>query len=174
MRGKLPVPDPPTITPRITPAGAGKTTLTETSRWICWDHPRRCGENAPAIAGAFVSLGSPPQVRGKLLWSLLCRPLSRITPAGAGKTPQSSNFILFFRDHPRRCGENFNGLPSGFSISRITPAGAGKTMCVDTKTKTPQDHPRRCGENAETEAGYSAMIGSPPQVRGKQRLRRTL
>ena len=51
-------------------------------------------------------LGSPPQVRGKLLKRLFPLHNTRITPAGAGKT-----FCLLFlsiadRDHPRRCGEN--------------------------------------------------------------------
>ena len=51
----------------------------------------------------------------------------------------------------------------------ITPAHAGKTFLRNLKQAIRQDHPRACGENAETEAGYSAMIGSPPRMRGKQR-----
>ena len=59
---------------RITPAGAGKTTLMETSRWICWDHPRRCGENMCITRTAPGFLGSPPQVRGKPLRLSPCSP----------------------------------------------------------------------------------------------------
>ena len=72
---------------RITPAGAGKTTSPVPLRRLKLDHPRRCGENwamtgllsalariTPAGAGKTIasdrnkssSIGSPPQVRGKL------------------------------------------------------------------------------------------------------------
>ena len=70
-----------------------------------------------------------------------------ITPAGAGKTPETALERLAFTDHPRRCGENFRRLSSGEMFTgsppqvrgklkfcpcsretaRITPAGAGKT-----------------------------------------------
>ncbi len=32
---------------RITPAGAGKTTVILDTKWRKKDHPRRCGENVP-------------------------------------------------------------------------------------------------------------------------------
>ena len=51
---------------RITPAGAGKTLPTHTTRTYTQDHPRRCGENQMALQGAPLQAG--------------------ITPAGAGKT----------------------------------------------------------------------------------------
>ena len=112
---------------------------------------------------------------------------SRITPADAGKTPQSSNFILFFRDHPRGCGENANvaesirqygGSPPrmrgkpllvfGFSFPfRITPADAGKTPRCPLKHTVSQDHPRGCGENCPYGTSYGMILGSPPRMRGK-------
>ena len=49
----------------------------------------------------------------------------------------------------------------------ITPAGAGKTfihMWIKLRIK---DHPRRCGENTEKDETLFALLGSPPQVRGK-------
>ena len=49
----------------------------------------------------------------------------------------------------------------------ITPADAGKTFFISFILLFLQDHPRGCGENAETESGCSAMIGSPPRMRGK-------
>ena len=92
-------------------------------------------------------LGSPPQVRGKLLIPMGVRGMTRITPAGAGKTLQPCIKSPMCRDHPRRCGENrlcslrlpcilgsppqvrgkhVHGFPSS-RFARITPAGAGKT-----------------------------------------------
>ena len=89
-------------------------------------------------------MGSPPQVRGKLVNYQVKYPATRITPAGAGKTAQSRCTMQVERDHPRRCGENHNqGNRQGW------------------------DHPRRCGENLAAIAEVLGCRGSPPQVRGK-------
>ena len=90
----------------ITPAGAGKTDQLRTESSLPEDHPRRCGENFHIGKISHSSIGSPPQVRGKLF---ICIPLPEfhgITPAGAGKTGSFKFFELHHRDHPRRCGEN--------------------------------------------------------------------
>ena len=71
---------------RITPADAGKTGKTAKVRHRRQDHPRRCGENPLRIHKIVVSLGSPPQVRGKPKNCSFRRTAWRITPAGAGKT----------------------------------------------------------------------------------------
>ena len=71
---------------RITPAGAGKTAAHGPDPARDEDHPRRCGENVPVLGIAAKLLGSPPQVRGKLLKSAENLLTNRITPAGAGKT----------------------------------------------------------------------------------------
>ena len=57
-----------------------------------WDHPRRCGENAALLGRTKLTIGSPPQVRGKHPRGGCCFCPSRITPAGAGKTP-----LYFFK-----------------------------------------------------------------------------
>ena len=112
----------------------------------------------------------------------------RITPAHAGKTLNATCFTSMTWDHPRACGENVlvrfshcneTGSPprmrgklysteDKITVTRITPAHAGKTHRFLTAATARRDHPRACGENAGTEAGYSAMIGSPPRMRGKQ------
>ena len=71
---------------RITPAGAGKTCPCGSSGRHAVDHPRRCGENSAVGNIADLSVGSPPQVRGKLDIVVVRRLTARITPAGAGKT----------------------------------------------------------------------------------------
>ena len=71
---------------RITPAGAGKTHHQFPILRECQDHPRRCGENYLWRRRRIVSLGSPPQVRGKRLYTACMSWMKWITPAGAGKT----------------------------------------------------------------------------------------
>ena len=80
---------------RITPAGAGKTRKDENDLFCKWDHPRRCGENLTNSDLQPNMLGSPPQVRGKLLNFGMRSAPCRITPAGAGKTLKRS-----FRNQP--------------------------------------------------------------------------
>ena len=70
----------------ITPAGAGKTRRQSRKSVTARDHPRRCGENGVTHLKLFTSLGSPPQVRGKLVTFILKALSWGITPAGAGKT----------------------------------------------------------------------------------------
>ena len=132
----------------ITPAGAGKTQTTLSTLLSKQDHPRRCGENCVDSLLSRGEKGSPPQVRGKLISTVLQGITQRITPAGAGKTIHHSYNVRRSRDHPRRCGENHalyesrlpypgsppqvRGKPSPLKprsgLSRITPAGAGKTV----------------------------------------------
>ena len=71
---------------RITPAGAGKTFAHFVYFLLCQDHPRRCGENFIVLLAEQAEMGSPPQVRGKLIVIAIARNAGRITPAGAGKT----------------------------------------------------------------------------------------
>ena len=172
----------------ITPAGAGKTGHIHRIRLRNRDHPRRCGENSPKSGIGGIVGGSPPQVRGKHTVYFMSSDKPRITPAGAGKTC----YLLYrhsgFWDHPRRCGENTScaapctvppgsppqvrGKPNPQLMSlpnaRITPAGAGKTRSFLPESLIPTDHPRRCGENLLNRGGSNAILGSPPQVRGKQ------
>ena len=72
--------------PRITPAGAGKTLFQQRHCQLTQDHPRRCGENGIAEVESADPKGSPPQVRGKLLFVQYLLEFVGITPAGAGKT----------------------------------------------------------------------------------------
>ena len=152
---------------RITPAGAGKTTMSYDTAPGEGDHPRRCGENAGTERYYPHQLGSPPQVRGKPWYRRRHWGILRITPAGAGKTMTRSSPPRATRDHPRRCGENLwrwkldlesAGSPPqvrGKLVDivvwvvglRITPAGAGKTSQRSRRCSGAGDHPRRCGEN---------------------------
>ena len=171
----------------ITPAGAGKTKTRAGFYRPRRDHPRRCGENRQARQCGLHSLGSPPQVRGKLDSNEPAAGLTGITPAGAGKTAAITIFAAVLWDHPRRCGENqklpkqqvmLSGSPPQvrgkrrrsrwvLNHDRITPAGAGKTVEGRRQNIYIQDHPRRCGENEFLSKRLLVDSGSPPQVRGK-------
>ena len=69
----------------ITPAYAGKRRRSVRLPWKPWDHPRLCGEKLLARLPEFVSMGSPPPMRGKGLAVSTCAVPSGITPAYAGK-----------------------------------------------------------------------------------------
>ena len=172
---------------RITPAGAGKTGTKKSPTLAKKDHPRRCGENYTWDERGMGLLGSPPQVRGKHLSQRGSGDLTRITPAGAGKTGTSLKDGHEIQDHPRRCGENradpesthtrtgsppqvrgkLEPLCAVISVRGITPAGAGKTKATLNERFVNQDHPRRCGENQIPNRHTLQTTGSPPQVRGK-------
>ena len=86
VRGKHPALSRRIFPTRITPAGAGKTSARHGIGQNGQDHPRRCGENLHGKAFRGWRRGSPPQVRGKLLYLRYILNCERITPAGAGKT----------------------------------------------------------------------------------------
>ena len=89
----------------ITPAYAGKRPPCPGYRRKKGDHPRVCGEKSIWAAGATVSTGSPPRMRGKAKGTDGGDPLMGITPAYAGKSPSALACFSSCRDHPRVCGE---------------------------------------------------------------------
>ena len=52
----------------------------------------------------------------------------------------------------------------------ITPAYAGKSRHSRSESDRPRDHPRVCGEKSKYLSAISAVLGSPPRMRGKVRL----
>ena len=91
---------------RITPACAGKTRIVGLPNLQDEDHPRVCGKNVWTKAYSPQTPGSPPRVREKPMVDFPKSGLFGITPACAGKTPNSSQLVLGWRDHPRVCGKN--------------------------------------------------------------------
>ena len=90
------------------------------------DHPRRCGENKEAQAIKVLCTGSPPQVRGKHGILSANKIVTRITPAGAGKTAPTQHGSENREDHPRRCGENETAEPQPDGIQGSPPQVRGK------------------------------------------------
>ena len=90
---------------RITPACAGKSASTSSTRTLSEDHPRVCGEKWKFGGGSFSTQGSPPRVRGKDPAINSRIPSPRITSACAGKSLVIVRPVPDERDHPRVCGE---------------------------------------------------------------------
>ena len=53
---------------------------------------------------------------------------------------------------------------------RVTPAYTGKRPTPRWVRPNPRDHPRACGEKLVSVSGSSSVPGSPPRMRGKERL----
>ena len=114
---------------------------------------------------------------------------TRITPAYAGKSAETSPVCRVPRDHPRLCGEKCKppacasglvGSPppmrgkvgASYHISysiRITPAYAGKSLPCWEQHRLFGDHPRLCGEKPASQNWEHSAQGSPPPMRGKAR-----
>ena len=151
----------------ITPAHAGKTHPMWSGCRARGDHPRACGENPIIEEIEDGTEGSPPRMRGKLMFRVPRRARVGITPAHAGKTSTKCFTTSACRDHPRACGENSfqlckhlqqPGSPPRMRGKQavklrdvrhagITPAHAGKTCSVTPLRCGERDHPRACGEN---------------------------
>ena len=151
------------------------------------DHPRVCGEKRELLQGVKAQKGSPPRVRGKVMYLPPKTSSSGITPACAGKRGKIKCKKLAQWDHPRVCGEKTGccrkairsrGSPPRVRGKapqdidhaqriRITPACAGKSWTVSAYKDAYRDHPRVCGEKAALKDPIPARLGSPPRVRGK-------
>ena len=154
----------------------------------CRDHPRVCGEKRQGRVSTRSCQGSPPRVRGKVCKLRPIEIIFGITPAYAGKSYCRHNIAAMLRDHPRACGEKT--APGGELAaelgspprmrgkdwhsflqnrgSRITPAHAGKSGKKIKPGPDGRDHPRACGEKRSVSALLSAVMGSPPRMRGKE------
>ena len=137
--------------------------------------------------------GSPPRVRGEVLRADLQTEHLRITPACAGRRIAARGNHVGGRDHPRVCGEKwqgvvniFGGLGSpprvrgeafvryfGSQTAGITPACAGRRCCSWICAPRWWDHPRVCGEKKSTQRTPSNAVGSPPRVRGEVDIQET-
>ena len=136
----------------ITPAHAGKRIEQRIRDYVSEDHPRVCGEKFLFCRGAMGAPGSPPRMRGKVLFLNVGDSVAGITPAYAGKRDNEKIRWHIGRDHPRACGEKAFSISlsgqSGGSPPRmrgkvkqcliltrfggITPAHAGKRSSVST------------------------------------------
>ena len=95
---------------RITPACAGKSFIRDFGIAFARDHPRVCGEKHNTVEMFYIDLGSPPRVRGKGHAPVPGALPTGITPACAGKSKGDNWEVKCSGDHPRVCGEKYNGF----------------------------------------------------------------
>ena len=126
-------------------------------------------------------------MRGKLVPRRRRQSCARNIPAYAGKTPIHQPRLPAAQEHPRVCGENWNGgvqLPIAWGTSprmrgkqvnragcgRVggnIPAYAGKTIGAGRRSDATWEHPRVCGENDTFKAVFEKLDGTSPRMRGK-------
>ena len=87
----------------ITPVCAGKRLTCINDSAFREDHPRVCGEKDKAAEKA-------QHLRGKGNWHYCILVFTGITPAYAGKRMSLFSGISAARDHPRMCGEKWQGI----------------------------------------------------------------
>ena len=132
--------------------------------------------------------GSSPRVRGKRPGRGRAERRSRLIPACAGKTAQSTWMPAPRWAHPRVCGENagyserhvrrwgssprVRGKRGDILLNHanhgLIPACAGKTDSALLWESPSRAHPRVCGENGIRGLSEDTTIGSSPRVRGKR------
>ena len=174
----------------ITPAYAGKSHCFAVPRVDVKDHPRLCGEKMVRCFKCGNSPGSPPPMRGKVAQFYFSQIVYRITPAYAGKSLPLLSSMCISEDHPRLCGEKGSSVPGGDcfwgspppmrgkgelpcpvnGLNGITPAYAGKSFFDDPPKSLFEDHPRLCGEKANLLGVTTDYLGSPPPMRGKDKI----
>ena len=115
---------------RITPAYAGKRYSHSCPSPCHRDHPRLCGEKCEMPSTAFLCLGSPPPMRGKVSFGVVEDILDRITPAYAGKRNFLSQHQCFKQDHPRLCGEKCPKLTKTKEVTGSPPPMRGKVAML--------------------------------------------
>ena len=147
VRGKVGVTDIAPVSPRITPACAGKSTI--------------CGEWQQTFGG------SPPHVRGKDMDTLQTVHDARITPACAGKSGPYTQRPAWSWDHPRMCGEKDNWMPEGVEPEGSPPHVRGKGIRFQRGCSIPGITPACAGKSVMFSIPWPVLTGSPPHVRGK-------
>ena len=130
--------------------------------------------------------GSSPRMRGTPVPGVHRVDDRGIIPAYAGNTQCAHLDATDPRDHPRVCGEHFNGyvgqcVLAGSSprmrgtqvltlqflhLMGIIPAYAGNTRRTVPSCRPDRDHPRVCGEHLQACKGVEVPPGSSPRMRG--------
>ena len=186
MRGALVCEQCPQEHVGIIPAYAGSTVFRNTIITSQRDHPRVCGEHAPASTRRLVARGSSPRMRGAHTTGADNSFSDGIIPAYAGSTSERPSCRCRTWDHPRVCGEHrlswvspwrlLGSSPRMRGAQRlgalplvdygIIPAYAGSTVSKVLFSFSMRDHPRVCGEHVRPTPLAPSFVGSSPRMRG--------
>ena len=170
----------------IIPACAGNTGRPKVSKRNRRDHPRVCGEHNATVRVIPTGRGSSPRVRGTHKTAIDAGWMDGIIPACAGNTRLFQDRRPLLWDHPRVCGEHFDGVEAGGYVRGssprvrgtlrwrrggwirpgIIPACAGNTTWISSLRSMARDHPRVCGEHKSVCTPPTSCSGSSPRVRG--------
>ena len=112
-------------------------------------------------------LRSPPRMRGKAKNRCRSCPLTRITPACAGKRLVRLTKKPLPGDHPRVCGKKAVTRYFRLDTAGSPPRMRGKAVDGAGQSEGGEDHPRVCGEKSTTSEDAGSLPGSPPRMRGK-------
>ena len=126
-----------------------------------------CGEKSKSAHVVFLSVGSPPRVRGKESGLRLWISRSRITPACAGKSFPYSPSCVSPWDHPRVCGEKMAAFRMGAPVTGSPPRVRGKDLNAKRSFRRQRITPACAGKRLISWAELTGTAGSPPRVRGK-------
>ncbi len=170
----------------IIPACAGNSISRTLLPFLCWDHPRVCGEQVHRAEHDGELPGSSPRVRGTVVAGAPEQHLTGIIPACAGNRKAALATRGQDGDHPRVCGEQgtiviFETGVLGssprvrgtgweyYDVSEqrgIIPACAGNRQDLQPYRRYGRDHPRVCGEQSAETVIFGTFPGSSPRVRG--------
>ena len=77
---------------------------------------------------------------------------------------------MYMRGSPPPMRGKVSFAKSSIDFKGITPAYAGKSIWCGYFMQRVRDHPRLCGEKFTPSSSIFAAAGSPPPMRGKERL----
>ena len=137
MRGKGRTTRPAPARARITPACAGKRKSCAAQKTSAWDHPRMCGEKLGVALLALAFKGSPPHVRGKVLYGSLIGCTAQDHPRMCGEKHTASRCTSRFRGSPPHVRGKVSGFCTILHPLGITPACAGKRLKRSRSTVPP-------------------------------------
>ncbi len=175
---------------RFSPAHAGNTGASTTSRAAATVQPRACGEHVDGVDRRRRMPGSAPRMRGTHLARRDPGRDVRFSPAHAGNTSDAPAPVTSISVQPRACGEHpelgeclvvtvgsaprMRGTRALFvrdlRRDRFSPAHAGNTLFAERDQRVNSVQPRACGEHGHSSTTHQRTSGSAPRMRGTHRV----
>ena len=120
--------------------------------------------------GAFNLQESPLRIRGKSTALVFAAPTAKDHPRACGEKYLMVTVLPPLVGSPPRMRGKVRTADFGRHKAGITPAHAGKSDLKGKILTMIQDHPRACGEKYLVDFLQVLGVGSPPRMRGKERV----